>query len=126
MKRSKDWYSCSELAGLPGVPRTRPGVRRIGVRLGWKSRITSARGGKRVEFHVSSLPDKTQELLSCSNSASHEEVETKGKGSQVSLGCDSLNCDGSKVGFRLRVSPGSSVEILLPSSVLVLVEGVLP
>jgi len=51
----KEWYSASELAGLPGMPGTERGIRKAARRGDWQSRARKARGGGR-EYHLSALP----------------------------------------------------------------------
>ena len=57
----KEWFSASELAGLPGLPGTDRGVRKAADRDGWKSRKRLK--GKGSEYHLSSLPAETQAHL---------------------------------------------------------------
>lgn len=54
---SKEWFTAAELAGLPGLPGTERGIRKSGQ--SWKFREVPAacRGGRRFEYHLSSLPD---------------------------------------------------------------------
>lgn len=53
-----EWFSASELAGLPGMPTSVFGVRKMASRLLWISRDREGQGAGRVYLH-SSLPTKT-------------------------------------------------------------------
>lgn len=54
---SKEWFTTADLAGLPELPDTERGIRFRGK--GWKTREVPAacRGGRRYEYHISSLPE---------------------------------------------------------------------
>ena len=54
----REWYSAGELAALhlPGLPATASGIARLAKRERWESRIVTARGGERQQFHFSALP----------------------------------------------------------------------
>ncbi|MHB8920930.1 MAG: DNA-binding protein, partial [Halothiobacillus sp.] len=56
-----EWFTSSELAGLPDVPGTDRRVRAMAEREGWQSRKKS--GSKALEYHISSLPQATQMAL---------------------------------------------------------------
>ena len=56
-----DWYTSQELAGLPGLPGTVPGIRKVATRLEWESR--KRLGTKAVEYPFSCLPAETQAAL---------------------------------------------------------------
>lgn len=56
------WYSCSELAGLPGMPSLREYVTRKALAEGWQFRQRNRRGGGR-EYAYDSLPAQTQAAL---------------------------------------------------------------
>lgn len=58
----REWYSASELVGLPGMPSTRQNVILKAKREGWKSRPRSGKGGG-LEYHISSLPPRAQDAL---------------------------------------------------------------
>ena len=57
----KEWYSASELAGLPGMPSTERRVRSRAERLAWNRRKRIK--GKGWEYHISSLPPETRNHL---------------------------------------------------------------
>ena len=56
----KEWYSAKELAGLPGMPGTIPGVLKKVEE--WQSRPRAGKGGGR-EYHISSFPEETRTHL---------------------------------------------------------------
>lgn len=56
------WISASELAEMPGVPKTKSGVIRMATRASWRSRSRKGRGGGR-EYHISALPEITRKAL---------------------------------------------------------------
>lgn len=56
------WFSATELAGTPGMPKTAQGVNTKAKKLGWESRKRAGRGGgKEYPLHV--LPDETKAHL---------------------------------------------------------------
>lgn len=55
----KEWYSASELAGLPGSPGTKAGVIHRATKESWKSQPRVGRGGG-LEYHLTSLPSETR------------------------------------------------------------------
>lgn len=55
-------FAASELAGLPGMPATRDGVRHRAASEGWPARPRAARGGG-SEYPISCLPALTQAAL---------------------------------------------------------------
>lgn len=57
----RSWYTASELAGLPGMPRTRQGALEMAKREGWTSRKRAK--GKGREYALACLPLATQEAL---------------------------------------------------------------
>lgn len=59
----KEWFSASELAGLPGLPRDKSNINRRANKEGWKRRQKSGVKGVAYEFHISSLPLDIQEKL---------------------------------------------------------------
>jgi putative transposase len=54
-------YTLQELAGLPGVPGTVPGIRKVAERMGWEGQRRL--GGKAVEYAFGQLPVETQTAL---------------------------------------------------------------
>jgi hypothetical protein len=58
-----DWYSAKQLAGLPEMPRTKSGVIRKAKEERWLSHDIPCPGGKRREYHISSLPEATRGAL---------------------------------------------------------------
>lgn len=59
---SKEYYSASQLAGLPGMPRSAKGVSFRAKAQGWPCRPRRARGGG-SEYHFSALPEETRAAL---------------------------------------------------------------
>jgi hypothetical protein len=59
----KEWFSASELAGLPGMPGSARVVRLKAQKEDWTYREATCRGGTRREHHLSILPPQTQEHL---------------------------------------------------------------
>ncbi|HHO8126436.1 TPA: DNA-binding protein, partial [Pseudomonas aeruginosa] len=57
-----EWFMPTKLAGLPGLPTTDRGVRKLAEREGWKKQKHSGRGGG-YEYHVSALPKETRAAL---------------------------------------------------------------
>ncbi|MBN3966394.1 hypothetical protein IMW75_14070 [Pseudomonas gregormendelii] len=57
----RNWYTTQELAGLPGLPGTVPGVRKVAVRLEWESRKRLA--SKAIEYSFTCLPPETQSAI---------------------------------------------------------------
>lgn len=64
MKSVKEWFSASELAGLSGMPQHPTNVTRKAKSADWKRRQISGTKGVSFEYHLSSLPPETQEVLS--------------------------------------------------------------
>lgn len=58
----KEWYSVTDLVGVPGLPSTPSGVIRRAKIDGWESRARAGRGGGR-EYRLSSLPAETRASL---------------------------------------------------------------
>lgn len=54
-----EWFSATELSGLPGMPQSESGVIRLAKREAWSYQKRPGRGGGR-EYHLSSLPLSTQ------------------------------------------------------------------
>ncbi|MGM0938341.1 MAG: DNA-binding protein [Pseudomonadota bacterium] len=59
----KEWYSASELAGLPGMPGDKSNVNRRANRENWSKRNKEGIRGVAYEFHIASLPQETREAL---------------------------------------------------------------
>ncbi|TWC21075.1 MULTISPECIES: DNA-binding protein [unclassified Pseudomonas] len=57
----RSFYTLQELAGLPGLPGTVPGVRKLAERMGWEGQRRL--GSKAVEYSFSQLPVETQTAL---------------------------------------------------------------
>ena len=60
MKR--EWFTASELAGLPGLPGSERGVQKTAARQEWQSRARKGRGGGN-EYSLRALPKETQVAL---------------------------------------------------------------
>lgn len=58
-----EWFSVTDVLGLPGLPGTPQGVRKMAKSHGWESRRKEGVQGKALEFSVSSLPPVTQAAL---------------------------------------------------------------
>ncbi|AZL65971.1 hypothetical protein K4M66_001092 [Escherichia coli] len=58
-----EWFSASELAGLPGMPGDKSSVNRRANKEGWKKRQRAGVRGTAFEFHISSLPSATREAI---------------------------------------------------------------
>lgn len=126
----KEWYSARELAGLPGLPNGKRNVALKARREDWKSRTVTGKGGERKEFHVSSLPVEVCSFLGAQEWVASCPPEARGSENQVQddLGPSLVARAVMPVaenGARLRVSvsPGSCVEIELPSRVAIFVKG---
>lgn len=62
----KEWYSAKEIAGLPGMPGTIPGVLKRASSQNFTYQDVAGKGGpggKRREYHLSSLPEETRTHL---------------------------------------------------------------
>ncbi|MDR3631338.1 MAG: DNA-binding protein [Desulfocapsaceae bacterium] len=57
-----EWYTCKDLAGIPGLPGCVRGVLKKSERENWQYRVHTGRGGGR-EYHISSLPEETRIAL---------------------------------------------------------------
>ncbi|MDU9022137.1 Mu transposase C-terminal domain-containing protein [Pseudomonas corrugata] len=57
----RSFYTLQELAGLPGLPGTVPGIRKFAERMGWEGQRRL--GSKAVEYSFSQLPVETQTAL---------------------------------------------------------------
>ena len=71
----KEWYSAKDLVGLPGIPNSKTSLARFLKCSLWKSRKRQARGGGK-EYHLSSLPAKTQTALRISAAKRAVSTET--------------------------------------------------
>lgn len=59
----RNWYTASELAGLPGMPDTWKGVIRKAKKEKWEEPARGRDRGQRREFNVMSLPDPTMIIV---------------------------------------------------------------
>lgn len=57
----REWFTASELAGLPALPADRRNVRIIAAKQSWRSRDRDV--GKGFEYHITALPENTQAAL---------------------------------------------------------------
>lgn len=57
----RNWLTAQELAGLPGLPGTVPGVRKVAIRENWASQKRN--GTKAIEYAYSDLPAETQSAV---------------------------------------------------------------
>lgn len=57
----RSWYTAQELVGMPGLPGTVPGVRKVAIRLEWESQRRL--GTKAIEYAFACLPPETQTAL---------------------------------------------------------------
>lgn len=62
----QEWFSLSDIGGLPGLPSSRWGLKKKAIREAWQSRQRKAIGGG-LEYHISSLPRETQQALNKRN-----------------------------------------------------------
>jgi len=60
---TREWFSAKELAGMPGMPKSKRATQMKAKRESWQSRPRQGRGGGR-EYHISSLPLETRLELS--------------------------------------------------------------
>ena len=67
------WLTLAEMAGLPGLPKTRQGVERFVKRSQWRSRERQARGGGR-EYHIGNLPPAARHAVAVRQIADAEPV----------------------------------------------------
>ncbi|MGL5007344.1 MAG: transposase domain-containing protein [Plesiomonas sp.] len=58
-----EWFSVTDVVGLPGLPGTPQGVRKMAKSQGWESRRKEGVQGKAFEFSVSCLPTAAQAAL---------------------------------------------------------------
>lgn len=111
----KEWFSFSELAGLPGLPRTRQGVKHKAESEGWQTQRSSGRGGEKVEISAHSLPVLTQEYLRSisDRAAATESPEITGEtDDRCSFPVDSDPVAGVSVGAGItdESSPSEAIE----------------
>ena len=59
----KEWYSAYELAGLPGLPKSKSGVIRKASTNGWHHKSNKGKGGEKRLYAFSSLPKQTRDHL---------------------------------------------------------------
>lgn len=123
----KEWYSLVELAGLPGMPKTRAGVRRKAARLNWKGRMISGFGGFRQEICFEALSSETKNFLL----KNEGDAPAKSQRSMPKSKHPGLNAVGGQArvecaGLRLNVfvKPGAMVALDLPSGINIWIEGV--
>ena len=73
-----EWFSASQLAGLPGLPGDKSSVNRKANKEDWKRRQKKGIKGVAFEFHISSLPTETQEALGMEvTSVENNEIDTE-------------------------------------------------
>lgn len=60
---NKEWFSTNELAGIEGLPSTKQGVNQKARREQWVTRKRNGIQGKALEYHIDSLPMKSQDFL---------------------------------------------------------------
>jgi putative transposase len=78
MSNNLQWFSASELLGLPGIAPSDKGVRRQAAKQGWKWRNRSSEMGRpSKEYHISSLPPETQAHLN--QQTEPEQITEKGE-----------------------------------------------
>ncbi|HDR1365491.1 S24 family peptidase [Pasteurella multocida] len=63
MKSLKEWYSAKELEGLEGLPSLATNITRKAKNENWASREAKGIKGGGYEYHITSLPKKTQDQL---------------------------------------------------------------
>lgn len=59
-----EWFSASELVGLPGVPKTREEISRRASRDKWTRQPRKGKKGGGFEYHATALPAETRDALS--------------------------------------------------------------
>lgn len=64
-RRIKEWFAAAELVRLrlPGLPTASASVTRLARSQRWMMREVPCRGGKRLVYHFSSLPDRAFQAL---------------------------------------------------------------
>ena len=93
------WLTPAELAGLPGLPKTRRGVHQLASRQEWVSRERQARGGGR-EYHISNLPAAARHAVALREI---HEVEAPADGEAASAEVIELPRDHSRADARVAV-----------------------
>ncbi|EEA1389393.1 hypothetical protein HP593_004800 [Salmonella enterica] len=63
MVAGKEWYTASELKGLPGLAGDKSSINRRANKEDWMRRQKKGTRGVAFEFHISSLPSETQKAL---------------------------------------------------------------
>lgn len=63
MVADKEWYTASELKGLPGLAGDKSSINRKANREDWMRRQKKGTRGVAFEFHISSFPLETQQAL---------------------------------------------------------------
>ncbi len=74
----KSWFSAKELAGVNGMPGTTQNVTVRAKKNGWQYRERQGQGGGK-EYHITSLPEETQQALKAQNKTPLSVVEVKGE-----------------------------------------------
>jgi transposase len=69
----REWWSPSDLVGMPGMPGTARAIRKRAAQQDWESRPRQGQGGG-SEFHLSSLPPETRAHIASLTSASPAEA----------------------------------------------------
>ena len=64
----RNWYSAQELVGLPAMPSTERGVKKVACREHWEGQ--KRMGSKAVEYSFAVLPKETQTALIAASVAS--------------------------------------------------------
>nr|WP_086940031.1 DNA-binding protein [Thaumasiovibrio occultus] len=67
---TKQWFTVRELVGLPDMPQTPQGLRKLATRNEWKKQRKSS--GKGWEYHLSCLPEQTRAHLSALSTSSEQ------------------------------------------------------
>jgi putative transposase len=102
----REWFTASELAGLPGLPASERRVRSRVERENWQSRARAGRGGGN-EYHLSALPECTQAALIVRERAAGTETSVGGVNSAVaSAASGQLVAEASLPTPSLRQSEG--------------------
>lgn len=123
----KEWYSLVELAGLPGMPKTRAGVRRKAARLNWQGRMISGFGGFRQEICFEALPSETKNFLLKNEGDAPAKSQRSMPGSKhpglyVVAGQARIECTGLRLDVFVKL--GATVALDLPSGINIRIEGI--